>query len=92
MAWTRRRYPEAMRNLPANVRARAIELANERVGAGEDEAKAIRAAIVEAKREMGRARRKSSARPGKTPRGSRRRRTPQRGRPERRASAASRWL
>jgi uncharacterized protein YdaT len=50
MPWTADRYPAAMRRLPPDVRAKAIEIANALLGEGYDEGRAIRIAIAAAKR------------------------------------------
>jgi len=50
MPWTSEYYPPAMRHLPALVRAKAIEIANALLDEGEDEGRAIRIGIAQAKR------------------------------------------
>ncbi|MCX7892550.1 MAG: hypothetical protein N2544_09345 [Burkholderiales bacterium] len=50
MPWDETRYPAAMRHLPPEVRAKAIEIANALLlEEGYDEGKAIRIAIAKAK-------------------------------------------
>ena len=49
MPWDESHYPPAMRQLPAPVRAKAIEIANALLAEGYDEGKAIRIAIAKAK-------------------------------------------
>lgn len=50
MPWTETRYPASMKNLPPEVREKAIEIANALlVEAGYDEGKAIRIAVAKAK-------------------------------------------
>lgn len=49
MPWTLQRYPASMSHLPAQVRAKAIEIANALLAEGMDEGKAIRIAIAKAK-------------------------------------------
>lgn len=49
MPWTLDDYPAAMRRLPDDVRAKAIEIANALLVAGLDEGRAIRIAIVKAR-------------------------------------------
>lgn len=49
MPWDETHYPAAMRQLPAPVRAKAIEIANALLAQGYDEGKAIRIAIAKAK-------------------------------------------
>ena len=49
MPWNADRYPASMRNLPAPVRAKAIEIANALLDEGMDDGRAIRIAIAKAK-------------------------------------------
>ena len=49
MPWSQDRYPKSMANLPAEVREKAIEIANALLVEGVDEGKAIRIAIAKAK-------------------------------------------
>lgn len=49
MPWTRTRYPVAMRNLPAAVRRKAVDIANALLADGYEEGRAIRIAIAQAK-------------------------------------------
>jgi len=49
MPWSDDRYPPAMRRLPPEVRAKAIEIANALLESGRDEGAAIRIAIARAK-------------------------------------------
>ncbi len=49
MPWAAERYPKSMQNLPAAVRAKAVEIANALLEEGMDEGKAIRIAIAKAK-------------------------------------------
>jgi len=49
MPWTLRRHPPSMAKLPAQVRAKAIEIANALLEEGMEEGKAIRIAIAKAK-------------------------------------------
>ena len=48
MPWTREHFPAAMRNLEAEVRDKAIEIANALLREGHDEGFAIRVAIARA--------------------------------------------
>lgn len=50
MPWNLSYFPASMRNLPAPVRAKAIEIANALLEAGYPEGQAIRIAIAQAKR------------------------------------------
>ena len=50
MAWSERDHPEAMRNLPSNVRRKAIQVANVLAAAGDDEPRAVRLGIARAKK------------------------------------------
>lgn len=50
MPWNARYYPVSMKNLPAPVRAKAIEIANALLDAGRPEGQAIRIGIAGAKR------------------------------------------
>ena len=49
MPWSETYYPRSMRNLPLEVRLKAIEIANALLEEGYDEGKAIRIAIAKAK-------------------------------------------
>ncbi len=49
MPWDETYYPPSMRNLPPEVRLKAIEIANALLEEGYDEGKAIRIAIAKAK-------------------------------------------
>jgi uncharacterized protein YdaT len=49
MPWDELRYPASMRNLPARVRRKAIEIANALLEEGYEEGMAIRIAIAKAK-------------------------------------------
>ncbi|HLN83377.1 MAG TPA: hypothetical protein VK355_07165 [Candidatus Binatia bacterium] len=49
MPWNEAYYPKSMRNLPLEVRLKAIEIANALLEQGYDEGKAIRIAIAKAK-------------------------------------------
>ena len=49
MPWDETYYPRSMRNLPLEVRLKAIEIANALLEEGYDEGKAIRIAITKAK-------------------------------------------
>ncbi len=55
MPWDEAYYPRSMRNLPPEVRSKAIEIANALLKEGYDEGKAIRIAIAKAKEWAGRA-------------------------------------
>ena len=50
MPWSFERYPASMNNLPEEVRAKAIDIANALLAEGEDEGRAIRIGIAQAKR------------------------------------------
>jgi uncharacterized protein YdaT len=50
MPWNANYYPSSMKNLPAPVRAKAIEIANALLEAGRPEGQAIRIGIAQAKR------------------------------------------
>ena len=50
MPWNAGYYPASMKNLPAPVRAKAIEIANALLEAGRPEGQAIRIGIARAKR------------------------------------------
>ena len=50
MPWSLERYPASMNNLPEAVRAKAIDIANALLAEGEDEGRAIRIGIAQAKR------------------------------------------
>jgi uncharacterized protein YdaT len=52
--WDETYYPRSMRNLPFEVRLKAIEIANALLEEGYDEAAAIRIAIAKAKEWAGR--------------------------------------
>ena len=49
MPWNNERYPRSMKNLPAPVREKAIEMANALLDEGMEEGTAIRIAIAKAK-------------------------------------------
>ncbi len=49
MPWDENYFPRSMRNLPEDVRRKAIEIANALLEEGYDEGKAIRIAIAKAK-------------------------------------------
>ncbi len=49
MPWSKDNYPDSMKSLPAKTRKKAIEIANAMLRDGEDEGKAIRVAIHQAK-------------------------------------------
>ena len=49
MPWAETYYPRSMRNLPPEVRLKAIEIANALLEESYDEGKAIRIAIAKAK-------------------------------------------
>lgn len=49
MPWDEAYYPKSMRNLPPEIRLKAIEIANALLEQGYDEGKAIRIAIAKAK-------------------------------------------
>ena len=49
MPWDETYYPRSMRNLPPEVRLKAVEIANALLEEGYDEGKAIRIAIAKAK-------------------------------------------
>ena len=50
MPWSNERYPVSMKNLPAGVRHKAIEIANGLLAAGRPEGPAIRIGIWSARR------------------------------------------
>jgi len=50
MPWNMERYPPAMRHLAAPIREKAIEIANALLARGEDDGRAIRIGIAQAKR------------------------------------------
>jgi len=50
MPWNPERYPASMRRLPAEVRQKAIEIANALLEEGYEEGQAIRMAIAAAKK------------------------------------------
>jgi len=50
MPWDESYYPPAMRNLPPEVRLKAIEIANALLEEGYDEGRAIRIGIAKAKK------------------------------------------
>lgn len=49
MPWTSAAYPVSMKNLPPEVRLKAVEIANALLESGRPEGQAIRIAIVRAK-------------------------------------------
>ena len=49
MPWSAQRYPVSMKNLPAPVRGKAIEIANALLESGHPEGQAIRIAIARAR-------------------------------------------
>jgi uncharacterized protein YdaT len=49
MPWDESYYPRSMRNLPLEMRLKAIEIANALLAEGYEEGKAIRIAIAKAK-------------------------------------------
>ena len=49
MPWTVERYPASMRQLPPDVRAKAVEMANALLREGKPEGQAIRIAIAKAR-------------------------------------------
>jgi uncharacterized protein YdaT len=49
MPWNEAYYPRSMRDLPPEVRSKAIEIANALLEEGHDEGTAIRIAIAKAK-------------------------------------------
>jgi len=49
MPWSASYYPVSMKNLPPEVRRKAIEIANALLGAGRPEGQAIRIGIARAK-------------------------------------------
>lgn len=49
MPWNSRRYPPAMRNLPAAIREKAIQIANALLAEGMGDGRAIRIAIAKAR-------------------------------------------
>ncbi len=53
MPWNNRDYPLRMKSLHPLIRAKAIEIGNVLLEAGEEEGRAIRVAINEAKQSMG---------------------------------------
>jgi uncharacterized protein YdaT len=55
MPWSESHFPRSMANLPARVRAKAIEIANALLDEGYEEGKAIRIAIAQARRWAARA-------------------------------------
>jgi uncharacterized protein YdaT len=55
MPWSEVYYPASMRNLPPEVRRKAIEIANALLESGHPEGQAIRIAIAQAKRWASRA-------------------------------------
>lgn len=61
MPWDEAYYPRSMRNLPPEVRVKAIEIANALLEEGYDEGKAIRIAIAKAKEWAERGRRPESS-------------------------------
>ena len=50
MPWNLETYPPAMRHLAPSVRAKAIQIANALLERGEDEGRAIRIGIAQARR------------------------------------------
>lgn len=68
MPWNETYYPASMKNLPPEVRAKAIEIANALLEAGRPEGQAIRIGIAQAKRWAfaGWQRSSSERRPGPT--------------------------
>jgi uncharacterized protein YdaT len=50
MPWALEHYPPAMRRMPVVMRAKAIEIANALLERGEDEGRAIRIGIAQARR------------------------------------------
>lgn len=50
MPWNLERYPASMKNLPEEVRAKAVQIANALLERGEDEGRAIRIGIAQAER------------------------------------------
>ena len=56
MPWNEAYYPRSMRNLPREIRLKAIEIANALLEEGYDEGKAIRIAIAKAREWAKRAR------------------------------------
>lgn len=50
MPWSPERYPPSMQHLSQAVRVKAIEIANALLERGEDEGRAIRIGIAQAKR------------------------------------------
>jgi uncharacterized protein YdaT len=50
MPWNASYYPVSMKNLPPEVRSKAIEIANALLEAGRPEGQAIRIGIAQAKR------------------------------------------
>ena len=50
MPWNQSYFPQSMRNLPPQVREKAIEIANALLAQGYDEGKCIRIGIAQAKR------------------------------------------
>jgi len=50
MPWSKDRYPVSMKNLPAGVRHKAIEIANGLLAVGRPEGQAIRIGIWSARR------------------------------------------
>ncbi|MGE7603744.1 hypothetical protein ACQKL5_14820 [Peribacillus sp. NPDC097675] len=53
MPWNKRDYPNSMKNLDEDVRAKAIEIANALLDDGYDDGKAIPIAIDRAKMAVG---------------------------------------
>lgn len=49
MPWTKKDYPDSMKNLDPNIREKAIEIANELVEDGYEDQRAIPIAITQAK-------------------------------------------
>ena len=50
MPWNSDHYPVSMKHLPEQVREKAIEIANALLAQGDDEGRAIRIGIAQAKR------------------------------------------
>lgn len=49
MPWSAQNYPDSMKNLPEDVRKKAIEIANALLRDGHDDESAIRIGIAKAK-------------------------------------------
>jgi uncharacterized protein YdaT len=50
MPWNANHYPASMKHLPEHIREKAIEIANALLAQGDDEGRAIRISIAQAKR------------------------------------------